>query len=42
MLVAAVTSEPNDLDAADVSASVSIVDQLTNEATLNPEVLTEE
>ena len=39
MLVAVVTSEPNNLEAADVSASVSVVDQLTNEATHNPEVL---
>ena len=34
-LVADVTSEPDDLTAADISVSISVVDQLTQEATTN-------
>ena len=34
-LVTDVTSEPDDLTSADISVSISVVDQLTQEATTN-------
>lgn len=37
-MVANLTAEANNLAAADISASVFLVDQLTDEAATNPEV----
>ena len=37
-LVAQVTSEPEKLEAVDISVSISIIDQLTEEAVTNPQV----